>query len=141
MTQNSAWTRVITRHFLAKVIILSMALSSGAVWLSHPTSASDMPATVVDVPGSAVAGSPAPVTSVRLTVGVLPSRLIVVDSQDRIAQVWSNTFMSAPGSYTLRVRLGDQHGEERLLTDDIRSRYDTLSESIDWSKTGLVYRR
>ncbi len=76
--------------------------------------------------------------SVTVVARILPSRLIVVDDEDKIIEIWSNT----PGAdYTLRAREGYVDGSEHPLTEGIKSQYNKLLPTIDWSKKGLVYSR
>jgi len=71
-----------------------------------------------------------------VTGEVKGKRLLVVDSDDGIIGIWSNT--SSP-DHTLIVREGGMDGPERLMTGDILRQYEELKDGIDWARRGLVF--
>ena len=92
---------------------------------------------------SSVHGAPAESSArggtVRATFTVLPSRLIVVDQDDNIVNIFSNTTGNDSTFYSLRVREGGLHGEEHPLTQEVLSQYNRLLLHVDWSAKGRVY--
>ncbi len=78
-------------------------------------------------------------TTVAVTATVLPSRLIVVDELDNIAEVWSNTDGLEHDFYCLRVTEDDIRGPEHALTTDILTQYNDLLAELDWALKGQVY--
>ncbi|MDO8490872.1 MAG: hypothetical protein Q7T04_02510 [Dehalococcoidia bacterium] len=83
---------------------------------------------------------PAPLTAaVQVTVAVTPSRLIIVDEDDKVIEIYSNARAVQEGAYTLQVRQGGQQGQKHLLTDGVQAQYTLLLAEVDWSRTGRVY--
>ena len=72
---------------------------------------------------------------------VLPYRLIVVDDEDNIISVSSNTTGDDYTFYALRIREGHVDGQEHPLTDETLSQYNRLLGEVDWTQTGRVYER
>ena len=72
--------------------------------------------------------------SVTVTAATEGRRLVVVDGEDRIVAIWSNTTALNP---SLVVRSMD--GTERAITDGVLHQYQGLLEEIDWTQRGLVY--
>lgn len=63
-------------------------------------------------------------------------RLLVVDSDDEIVAIWSNT----PSlDHDLIVRVGSRDGPEHPMTEDILHQYQELKGGIDWTERGLVF--
>ncbi|MFQ6014191.1 MAG: hypothetical protein ACE5NP_01950 [Anaerolineae bacterium] len=73
---------------------------------------------------------------VTVTVTVRPLRVLVVDEEGTITQIWSNTDQP---NHRLVGRLGSDQGPEVPITQEIRSQYQALLGSIDWQKRGRVY--
>ncbi len=72
---------------------------------------------------------------------VLPARLIVVDSEDNILSVSSNTSGEDYSFYGLRIREGHVNGREHPLTQKTLFQYNRLLGEVDWTHTGRVYER
>lgn len=70
---------------------------------------------------------------------VTPSRLIVVDENDTITEIWSNTTGLKGSFYSLRVKEGRPQGSEHPLTQAILAQYNGLLGEVDWSGAGRVY--
>jgi hypothetical protein len=73
------------------------------------------------------------------SVIILPSRQIVVDDNDKITEVWSNTSGKDYSFYSLSVWQKKLNGTEHHITREILSQYNKLVGQIDWNKTGRVY--
>ncbi|MBI2871713.1 MAG: hypothetical protein HYY00_00800 [Chloroflexi bacterium] len=86
--------------------------------------------------GSAPAGEGSGVT--RVTAGVMPWRLLVVDEGGRITEVWSNTAGTAP-FYVLGAMKGEIGGPAVPVTQELLGQYSRLLRSVDWSVTGRAY--
>lgn len=68
---------------------------------------------------------------------VLPERIIVVDDNLNIQQIYSNTKQDVrPDVYQNRA-----DGPEVPYSDSIRIQYENLKSSINFSKPGQVYQR
>ncbi len=82
----------------------------------------------------------APVASAAVAAQftVVPSRIVVVDSQDEVMEIWNNT-CPGDGFYCLKVKEQDGHGPEHPLTPRILERYNSLLPEIDWAEPGEVY--
>lgn len=73
---------------------------------------------------------------VVVTGEVKGKRLLVVDSDDRIIGIWSNT---SSLDHTLIVRTGRMDGPEHPMSENILRQYEELKGGIDWAQTGLVF--
>lgn len=128
----------IRRLLLLGLVVLTAIAAAAPV--SAPATAGDALAGGFPVTSDAVVdGMPRSVASdlnVNVSVAVLPSRLIVVDENDRIIEVYSNTRTLDHGSYALRVREQDQFGPEHALTDNLLVQYERLMTEVDWDVTG-----
>ncbi len=78
--------------------------------------------------------------TIRARVTVASSRLIVVDENDRLIEIWSNTTGTKRAFYSLRVREHQWQGLEHPLTQEILAQYNRLLGEVDWSNKGRVYR-
>ena len=67
------------------------------------------------------------------------ARRIVVDENDQITGIWSNTTGTKRGYYSLRVREDSFQGAEHLLTAEILDQYNRLLALVDWTGCGRVY--
>ncbi len=67
------------------------------------------------------------------------SRLIVVDGNDKIVEMWSNTTGTRWVLYSLRVKEQPPQGPEHPLTQAILDQYNRLLGKVDWTQTGQVY--
>jgi len=77
--------------------------------------------------------------TVMITLTVLPARLIVVDNDDNITSISSNTTGKDFTFYSLAIREGHLQGQEHPLTKKILSQYNCLLNEVNWSDTGTVY--
>jgi len=80
-----------------------------------------------------------PSGTIRASVKVASSRLIVVDENDTIVEIWSNTTGMKQYFYSLRVKEQSWQGPEHALTQGILAQYNHLLGEVDWSKKGMVY--
>ncbi|MDZ4246438.1 MAG: hypothetical protein U1D67_04875 [Dehalococcoidia bacterium] len=69
----------------------------------------------------------------------LPSRLVVVNENNTIIEVWSNTTGTKGNFYSLRVKEQSVQGAEHLLTQEILTQYNHLLGELNWTATGQVY--
>ena len=104
----------------------------------------ERPAVVADEPqGAAKDGSPSEsdshTGSVTARVTGASARVIVVDENDRIIEVWSNTTGTKRPYYSLRTREDSFQGLEHPLTQEILEQYSRLLSSLDWTVCGRVY--
>lgn len=77
--------------------------------------------------------------TIRASVTAASSRLIVVDENDRIIEIWSNTTGTKRGFYSLRVREGSWQGVEHPLSPGVLDQYNRLLGEVDWSINGRAY--
>ena len=77
--------------------------------------------------------------TVTASVTVMPSRRIVVDENDTIVEIWSNTTGTKRNFYSLRVKEQSLQGHEHPLTQEILTQYNRLLDEVDWTETGQVY--
>lgn len=77
--------------------------------------------------------------TIRASVTAASSRLIVVDANDTIVEIWSNTTGTKRGFYSLRVKEQHWQGPEHPLTPGILTQYNRLLTGVDWSNRGKVY--
>ena len=104
----------------------------------------ERPTLVTDEPqGTSVGSSPSASNSsagsVTAHATAASARRIVVDENDRVIEVWSNTTGTKRGYYSLRVREDSFQGPEHLLTQEILEQYNRLLASVDWTVCGRVY--
>lgn len=77
--------------------------------------------------------------SVTARATAASARVIVVDENDRVIQVWSNTTGTKRGYYSLRVREDTFQGPEHPLTREILEQYNRLLGPVDWTVCGRAY--
>ena len=77
--------------------------------------------------------------AVLVSGAVQQVRLLVVDGDDNVTEIWSNAPGDGSTAYSLKVREGSRQGEEHLLTPGILSQYNSLLDLVDWSPSGRVY--
>jgi len=77
--------------------------------------------------------------TIRASVTAASSRLIVVDENDTIVEIWSNTTGTKRSFYSLRVKEQHWQGPEHPLTPGILTQYNRLLTEVDWSNRGKVY--
>ena len=77
--------------------------------------------------------------TISASVTVTPSRVIVVDEDDTIIEIWSNTTGTKRGFYSLRVKEHSWRGLGHPLTPGILVQYNDLLGKVDWTKEGRVY--
>lgn len=80
-----------------------------------------------------------PSGTIRASVKVASSHLIVVGENDTIIEIWSNTTGTKQDFYSLRVKELSVQGPEHPLTQEILARYNRLLDEVDWTETGQVY--
>ena len=74
--------------------------------------------------------------TIRASVTVTPSRLIVVNENERIVEIWSNTTGTKMNFYSLRVKEQSLQGSKHPLTQEILAQYNRLLGEVDWTETG-----
>lgn len=72
---------------------------------------------------------------------VFPARLIVVDGEGNISEIFSNTPRNDSRYYSLTVRQGSQSGGGYPLTEEVLEQYNGLLDELDWDFIGRVYSR
>lgn len=77
--------------------------------------------------------------TIKASVTGASSRLIVVDEDDRIVEIWSNTTGMKRGFYSLRVKEHSWLGLGHPLTPGILAQYNDLLGKLDWTNEGRVY--
>ena len=80
-----------------------------------------------------------PAGTITASVTVMPSRRIVVDENDTIVEIWSNTTGTKRKFYSLRIKEQSLQGPEHPLTPEILAQYNRLLGEVDWTETGQVY--
>ena len=80
-----------------------------------------------------------PAGTITVSVTVMPSRRIVVDENDTIVEIWSNTTGTKRNFYSLRIKEQSLQGPEHTLTQEILTQYNRLLGEVDWTETGQVY--
>jgi len=80
-----------------------------------------------------------PTVTITASVTVMPSRQIVVNENDTLVEIWSNTTGTERNFYSLRVKEQSLQGPEHPLTQEILAQYNRLLGEVDWTETGQVY--
>ena len=114
------------------------ALSSGEVVIEKPSPQSGKIVAITEEPSSHSEQSSHSAT-ITASVKGAASRLIVVDENDRITEIWSNTNGANGSFYSLRVREQQVQGPEHLLTPGILAQYNRLLGEVDWNERDQVY--
>lgn len=100
-------------------------------------------ATLASAPASSVQSDGALPTSSGAAVlvkgAVQQVRLIIVDGDDNVTEIWSNASGDGSADYSLMVREGSRQGEKHPLTPEILSQYNSLLDLVDWGYSGRVY--
>lgn len=82
---------------------------------------------------------PGPRTAcVEVTLRVVASRRIVVDEEENILRIFSNTGLEHP-DFKIFAAYQDVGGKEFSLTNRIKEQYQKLEPKINWAKKGLMY--
>lgn len=68
-------------------------------------------------------------------------RLLVMDPDGRIEEVWTNSTDPVLPRTAFRVRASGPGGADQPLTDAVWNNYLALPGTIDWSAKGKVYDR
>jgi len=74
----------------------------------------------------------------NLYVRIIPSRRLVIDRDQNIKEIYSNTGETNE-DFKLFASYYNSGSEEVTLTAKILDQYNKLMKGIDWSKLGLVY--
>ncbi len=113
-------------------------LSSGEVVIEKPSPQSDKVVAIAEEPSphSETASHSA---TIRASVKGAASRLIVVDENDRIVEIWSNTTGLKCSFYSLRIKEQPTQGPEHPLTQEILTQYNRLLGEVNWNKRDRVY--
>ena len=129
---RNANEKVLRNGMEKSAIILVMTLLALASFAMSPAGAYS--ATEVDESYSP--GLTDDAISVTATASNQARRLLIVDDEDVIVSVWSNT---ATSDAPLSVK--NEDGSERALADGILGQYRGLLDRVDWTQRGLVYSR
>ena len=113
-------------------------LSSGEVVIEKPSPQRGKILAIAEEPSSHSEQSSHSAT-ITASVKGAASRLIVVDENDRITEIWSNTNGANGSFYSLRVREQQVQGSEHLLTPEILAQYNRLLGEVDWNTRDQVY--
>lgn len=113
-------------------------LSSGEVVTEKPSTESDKLGNTADEASSQGRTTSRTATITAIVKGAA-SRQIVVDENDRIVEIWSNTDGSNGSFYSLRVKEQQVQGPEHPLTQEILAQYNRLLGEVDWSINGRVH--
>lgn len=84
--------------------------------------------------------NPAYAATTTVQVTIKASRIIVVDEQDQIKQIWSNTGNTVT-EYETIARRKTSDGAIEELTPTIQKQYQELEKTINWEPAGMVYER
>ncbi len=115
------------------------ALPSRVFVLDNGLVVTELPADRLASLGS-ISEQPTPTAgTIEASSTVLPSRLIVVDSDDNITGIWSAATGSKYSFYSLRVREQQWQGPDHPMTEGILAQYNGLLGEVDWSQSGRVY--
>lgn len=87
--------------------------------------------------GFVVVAQPEGSSEVVILASVEPQRTIIVDKDNTIQQIYSNT------NKDIRplVYIGGFDGEETAYTDSVRSQYEAIKKTSDFSAAGKIYQR
>ncbi len=107
-------------------------LNNREIVTERPSSEIDKPKGNAEEPSSHSA-------TIEASVTVASSRLIVVDENNRIVGIWSNTTGTKRAFYSLRVKELSVQGLEHPLTPEILAQYNRLLGEVDWTEIGQVY--
>ena len=113
-------------------------LNNQEIVTEKPSSVTDeLPNTVEEPSSQHQTASPS--ATIRASVKGASSRLIVVDENDRIIEIWSNTDGANGGFYSLRIKEQRVEGLEHPLTPEILAQYNRLLDEVDWNARDQVY--
>ena len=113
-------------------------LNNGEIVIEKPSGETDRLYDAAEMPSSHHKTT-SHCATIRASVTAASSRLIVVDENDRIVEIWSNTTGTKRSFYSLRVREQHCQGPEHSLTPGILAQYNHLLAEVDWSNRGRVY--
>ncbi len=113
-------------------------LNNREIVTEKPLSETDKLEGIVEAPSSH-SGTNSHCATIRASVTAASSRLIVVDENDTIVEIWSNTTGTKRSFYSLRVKEQHWQGPEHPLTPGILAQYNHLLTEVDWSNRGRVY--
>ena len=113
-------------------------LNNGEIVTEKPSGEMDRLCEAAEVPSSH-SETNSHYATIRASVTVASSRLIVVDENDTIVEIWSNTTGTKRSYYSLRVNEQHWQGLEHPLTQGILAQYNRLLAEVDWSNRGRVY--
>ena len=98
-------------------------LNNGEIVTEKPSSEIDRLCDTVEVTSSQHETT-SHYATIRARVTVASSRLIVVDENDRLIEIWSNTTGTKRAFYSLRVKEHQWQGLEHPLTQEILAQYN-----------------
>ena len=113
-------------------------LNNREIVTEKPLSETDKLEGIVEEPSS-LSETTSHCATIRASVTAASSRLIVVDGNDTIVEIWSNTTGTKRSYYSLRVKEQHWQGPEHPLTPGILAQYNRLLAEVDWSNGGRVY--
>ncbi len=122
----SRWLFKTTFHGIVVVALLSLIVATWYTWsraaraAAAPNVGPSSSPTVADQPAAAQAG-------VGVTAAIRGVRLVVVDQDEVVREVWSNT---AGSDYVLMVRLGDRWGADYPATERFMAQYHRVEPTL-----------
>ncbi len=108
------------------------------IMIGKPSSQSDQLVKTAEEPFSPSETASRSAT-IKASVTAASSRLMVVDENDTIVEIWSNTTGTKRSFYSLRVKEQSWQGSEHPLTQTILAQYNRLLGEVDWSINGRAY--
>ena len=121
----SRWVFRTAFHGIVVIALLSLIVATWYTWsraalaAAAPSVGPSSPA-AMDQPAAAQAG-------VAVTAAIRGVRLVVVDQDEVVREVWSNT---AGPDYVLMVRLGDRWGADYPATEQVLAQYYRVEPTL-----------
>lgn len=146
--RQKIWTILLTASILALVLTVSVAAVTSPVPVApEPTLTGNLAPGVAADPALEPRSGGAPAqneagartASVAISARVEAVRLLVVDEEGRITEIWSNTG-STQIEPLVSARLGSAEGPTlTVIPESSLDEYRFLLTQVDWSMRGLVY--
>jgi len=112
-------------HGIVAIALLSLIVATWFTW-SQARGAAAAPGQEASSPTAAAQPASAQ-AGVSVNAAVLGVRLIVVDQDEVVREVWSNT---AGPDYVLTVRLGDRWGPDYPATERVFAQYRRIEPTL-----------
>ena len=68
---------------------------------------------------------------------VLPHRYVVLNSENQIQQILSNTPLDTPPMFTV----GAIDGPQKIASPELLKYYYSIADNLDFSKPGIIYKQ